>query len=62
MSKPKPPCLDCPDRVPACHDKCEKYQTFRKALDELNRKIYDDDAGDRLAKGYLAAAYYSRKP
>lgn len=29
------PCKkDCPSRCPGCHDKCERYQKFRKALDE----------------------------
>lgn len=22
------PCKNCPDRYPACHDKCQKYQTW----------------------------------
>jgi hypothetical protein len=24
----KAPCKDCPDRHPACHDHCGKYQAF----------------------------------
>lgn len=33
------PCKDCPDRVPSCHSKCEKYITFRRELDEKNAAI-----------------------
>ena len=29
------PCLDCSDRFVNCHSVCEKYGTFRKALEEL---------------------------
>lgn len=28
------PCLDCPDRSIGCHGTCERYKTFRAALDE----------------------------
>ena len=36
-SRPKDvPCKkDCPDRTPGCHDGCEKYQEWRKKLDEI---------------------------
>ena len=29
---------DCPTRKPGCHDHCEKYQTSRAKLDEINRQ------------------------
>lgn len=28
------PCLDCPDRVPACSDRCERYKAW---ADEIHR-------------------------
>ena len=31
------PCRDCPDRSEACHDRCEKYQTYREWRVEYNR-------------------------
>ena len=33
----KPPCKDCPDRYPACHDKCEKYKERKKLVDGANK-------------------------
>ena len=47
MKKPIPPCLKCEDRVVEdpdhggrnCHDYCEKYIEFRKAMDEYNKEI-----------------------
>lgn len=40
MKKPMPPCKECTtDRHPGCHDKCEKFQEYRKALDERNQTI-----------------------
>lgn len=29
MANNKSPCLNCPDRYPTCHSKCEKYQAWR---------------------------------
>lgn len=31
----KPPCKDCPDRVPACHDKCERYAEFKSEQEQI---------------------------
>lgn len=30
MKEPSAPCKDCKDRKLHCHDKCEKYLTFKK--------------------------------
>lgn len=38
----KPPCKDCPDRVPACHDKCAKYIEWRDGIREEKRKAQED--------------------
>lgn len=34
------PCKDCQDRQPGtgCHDRCEKFQAWRKKLDERNEE------------------------
>ena len=32
-------CKDCPDRYPACHDKCEKYKTAKAEWDERRELI-----------------------
>ena len=39
MSKPKPPCLGCPDRSINCHINCERYKAYREANIELVRTI-----------------------
>lgn len=42
-----PPCKDCPDRYPACHDACEKYQKFRSErlkIYEENHRRHETDA------------------
>ena len=33
-----PPCKDCPDRTPGCHDSCERYREFRAQQVELANK------------------------
>lgn len=40
----KPPCKDCPNRYPACHDKCEKYKAWKSRLDEVNKRRKEYDA------------------
>ena len=32
------PCLNCKDRHPGCHDRCETYQKYRKQKDEANER------------------------
>ena len=32
-------CKDCPDRHPACHDRCEKYIQAKKDLQERKDMI-----------------------
>lgn len=32
-------CKDCPDRYPACHDRCEKYIQAKKDLQERKDMI-----------------------
>lgn len=42
-----PPCKDCPDRHLGCHDKCEKYQAFKK--ESLDYKTEVNKAKSQLA-------------
>ena len=47
MKKPVPPCKLCDHRViedpdqgtKDCHDRCDEYMTFRKALDTYNKEV-----------------------
>lgn len=43
------PCKNCPDRHTACHDKCEKYLTAKRARDEKKEAIRTKNA----AVGYI---------
>lgn len=36
------PCKNCPNRHPACHDKCEKYLKVKRARDEKKEAIRRD--------------------
>ena len=47
-----PPCKDCPDRHLGCHDRCEKYQAYKKA--KLSYK-------EELSKSKSEYAYYADK-
>lgn len=38
----KAPCKDCERRHPGCHSKCEEYQTFRKANEEMHERVYQE--------------------
>lgn len=54
------PCLDCPDRFPACHDHCERYQLWKEdherkraeARKQENQEIvgYEMDRARKLKK------------
>lgn len=45
----KPPCKDCQDRHPGCHDKCPGYAEWKSKLEKVNeeRKKYNLFAGIR---------------
>ena len=43
-------CLNCPDRVPACSDKCERYAKAKKIKAEQNRQERLDKALGRADK------------
>lgn len=53
------PCLDCPDRAPGCHDKCERYAEYKRKVDEIKsrrKKTLEDEAllhpGIKRPKGH----------
>lgn len=47
------PCYKyCPERAMDCHTRCERYERFRKNLDEKNAEIRKSDC---------IAAYHSAK-
>ena len=50
---------DCPERTDTCHTTCEKYITWRKALDERNAKIRA--ARERQYKGRHTLFYHNEK-
>ena len=49
------PCLDCKDRCVGCHSKCEKFKTFRDAVD---KKLSDKR---EFKKQHKSVIDYSRK-
>ena len=42
----KPPCKDCTDRDPGCHDKCQGYADWKAKLGKVNeeRRKYNQRA------------------
>lgn len=51
------PCKDCPDRHPACHDKCEKYLEVKRARDEKK----EADRTKNEATYYTALSVWHKK-
>ena len=46
------PCKDCPDRVPGCHSRCERYATYSAAhARELENKNRYLDAESATVRG-----------
>ena len=49
MSRPDPvtreipPCKDCKDRNPGCHDKCDRYKEWKMRLEKINKKRKEYD-------------------
>lgn len=45
--KDRAPCLNCPDREPGCHGKCELYAEWRRPFEvakDAKRKNVDADS------------------
>lgn len=45
-------CKDCPDRHPACHDRCEKYIQAKKDLQERKDMILKAMQKDAIYMDY----------
>ena len=58
----KAPCKDCEKRYPGCHAKCEEYQAFHKANEEMNEKVYQEKRlmTDNAFAHRRAKLYYNR--
>lgn len=54
------PCLDCPDRHPACWSHCERYKAAKEARDAARAALYrDKDARGLLVEGAIAGRRYA---
>lgn len=53
--KPKAPCHKCTDRVvdPPCHSTCEKYISFRQALDDYNKAYREERDRTIIIDSYI---------
>ena len=51
------PCKNCPDRYPACHDKCKKYLTVKLARDEKR----EADRLKNISIGYVVDGVRTNK-
>ena len=45
-------CKDCPDRHPACHDHCEKYQEAKRKVQEEKEKLLTAMKNDAVYADY----------
>jgi hypothetical protein len=44
VTREVPPCKGCAERFTACHDKCEKYKSWKSRLDEVNKRRKEYEA------------------
>lgn len=52
MTIPNEPCKDCKSRTVGCHSTCEKYEQFKKEMEEYNNTIKHNHSYDfRYGKG-----------
>ena len=42
IQRPKVVCKDCSNRNPGCHSICQDYISFKKDLEEYNKKIKEE--------------------
>lgn len=50
------PCLECGERSPGCHGRCEDYEAYRKSYElitEYQRKYRNDAATQVLIEGTI---------
>lgn len=61
----KGPCMDCADRSPGCHDRCQAYQAFKKrseARKAAERKCKEDATAVNAFKAAQCLKIAHRKP
>lgn len=46
MTEAKAPCLNCPDRYPACHDHCDRYGEWKEIHERIREAAREQDQGD----------------
>lgn len=51
----KAPCLNCKDREPLCHSKCERYKEFKQDKAQKDAWLYEK------RRNYHHELYYGRK-
>lgn len=61
MSSIKSPCLGCEDRQRLCHSSCEKYLSYRAALNEKNRLIRKQKSEESSFNSYVIGAINKSK-
>lgn len=58
-SKNPAPCYQCPDRVPACHDRCRRYQEWKAERERVREAQAKKNNQDVI--GYERERYYKLK-
>ncbi len=62
MSKPKPPCLGCPDRHVGCHAECKRgYKEFVIANAIYRKNIKQGRKYDSITRSYVIKAVADAK-
>lgn len=51
--KPKAPCLNCEDRNPGCHSRCEKYISYKEDQIEYNKLKTKERFLNSVTKGNI---------
>jgi hypothetical protein len=51
-TRDKFPCKDCTERVPGCHDRCERYKTAKGINDARKAKEREERSKIQMANEY----------
>lgn len=57
MSAPIPPCYCCEDRIPACHDACERYKAWKIDHENLKEREREIKSRDKITTDYTVKSY-----
>jgi len=49
----KAPCKGCTDRMLMCHGKCEKYQDWKREMNEFNDRRFHERQRDQLTPRHI---------